>query len=178
MKKTLLFCSLLAMWWFSSCKDDHPHEHNEQELITKVVLTLTKNGTVAAKATFSDKDGIGGAAPVIEGLTLEANTTYEGKIEFFDESKNPVEDVTKEILKERESHQVFYVPIPADLLTITYKDRDVNNLPVGLVVEIKTGSTGSGELTVILKHDLNKRAPNPIATGETDVEVKFPVVIN
>lgn len=177
MKKTLIFGLSLAMWLFVSCKDDHPHAHNEQELITKVVLTLTKGGIIAAKATFSDKDGIGGTAPIVEGIKLDANATYDGKIEFFDESKNPVVDVTKEILKEKESHQVFYVPLPADLMTITYKDKDAQNLPVGFSIEVKTGRAGVGKLTVTLKHDLNKRAPNPIATGETDVEVTFPVEV-
>ncbi|GAB4330796.1 MAG: hypothetical protein OHK0038_05340 [Flammeovirgaceae bacterium] len=161
----------------TSCDDDDPEAYNDQELITKLVLTLEKNGVVVETATFSDKDGIGGTAPTIEGLTLEANTTYAAKITIFDESKTPIIDITEEIEKEKEEHQFFFTPSIDLKLTTSYKDKDSNNQPVGLEVEIKTTEVSSGTLKVVLKHEPIKSSTNAINTGETDIEVDFPVSI-
>jgi hypothetical protein len=167
----------LLLVGFTSCEDDDPEVSNDQELITKVVLTVKKNGTIVDTATFSDKDGAGGAAPTIEGLTLEANTTYETEIEFFDESKNPAEDITEEIDEEKEAHQVFYTPSNGLGVSASYKDKDSNNQPVGLEMEMKTTNAATGTLKITLKHEPTKSSANAINTGETDVEVELPISI-
>lgn len=67
----------------ASCSDDddNPTEINEEETITTVKLSVTEAGTTTAQEytwTESSQDDI----------TLKANTTYNIKIQFLDES-NP-----------------------------------------------------------------------------------------
>ena len=98
--KFAVLSALLVLLVFVACKEDNPSDPgngNDQELITKVILTLTENGTSnTVTATFNDPDGDGGIAPLIGALVLKAGSAYTGKIELKDESKNPVADLTEE----------------------------------------------------------------------------------
>lgn len=182
----LLLLPVLLLW---SCKEDNPtnpDNGNEQELITTVTLSLTENGTSnVVSATFKDLDGDGGTAPTIGMLTLNAGSTYTGKVELLDESKNPAEDITKEVKEEAEAHQFFYTPqgALAGRLTVTITDKDSNNLPVGLefTVAVSAGGAVTGSATnslnVALSHFDNTPKNGADRSDESDIDINIPVTI-
>ncbi|KAA0229845.1 hypothetical protein EDS67_09625 [candidate division KSB1 bacterium] len=182
----LLLLPVLLLW---SCKEDNPtnpDNGNEQELITTVTLSLTENGTSnVVTATFKDPDGDGGAAPTFGTLTLKAGSTYTGKVELLDESKNPAEDITEEVKEEAEAHQFFYTPqgALAGRLTVTITDKDSNNLPVGLefTVAVLAGGAVTGSATnslnVVLSHFDNTPKNGADRSDESDIDINIPVTI-
>ena len=174
----LLFVSVLGI---SACKDDTVP--NEEELITTLQHTLTPAGGGSPVVfLFRDTDGDGGNAPVIQGGNLRANTSYTAEVTLLDESKNPAENITEEIEAEKETHQFFFSTTVAGM-TIAYTDQDAGGNPVGLKTTVATGAAGTGNLTVILRHEPNKSAAGvrqgdvTNAGGETDIEVVFPVTV-
>ena len=187
--KFAVLSALLILLAFAACKEDNPSDpgnDNDQELITKVILTLTENGTSnTVTATFNDPDGDGGIAPLIGALVLKAGSAYTGKIELKDESKNPVADLTEEVREEADAHQFFYTPqgALAGRITVTITDKDSKNLPVGLeftiVVSAGAAVTGSAanSLNVALNHFEATTKTGTSRGPETDVEINFPVNI-
>jgi hypothetical protein len=171
-----LVFGFITVFSFSSCeKDKEGGPDNEQELITTVRLTFTLPGQ-SLVFNAKDTDGDGGLAPVIDAISLNANTTYGLKVEFLDESKTPVVDITSEVREEGAEHLVCFaasgsVPTPADL------DKDANGKTLGLSSTVQTGAAGSGTLKVTLKHLADKSKSNACSTGETDAEVTFNVTV-
>ncbi|MFD2999961.1 hypothetical protein ACFS7Z_06290 [Pontibacter toksunensis] len=171
----------------SSCDGDEPKPVvEEKEQITTVTLNLVPEGKGQnVTATFRDADGPGGVNATVEALNLAPNTTYTGTVSFYDDSNATSEDITPEIEEEGEEHQVFYEVLNTvtgqnlqDNLSVTERNNDVNGLPLGLQAKFTTAATSSGGLRVTLKHQPGeKNASSGIETGETDVEVTFPVVI-
>lgn len=153
---------------------------NEEELITTVRLVLAGNdGTDLDVVVFRDLDGAGGAAPVRNGLILDAGVTYTGRIGFTDEANG--EDITAEVGAEDEAHQVFYTPLGdlANWLTVTPTDTDENNLPVGLLFQIAVapGVSGNGQLNVVLSHFDEFPKDGTTRSNETDVDITIDVEI-
>ena len=73
---TLFFFAFLAFISFSCEKDTTGDPDNESELITTVSITFTPASGAAKSFKWTDKDGAGGLAPVIESIVLAANTSY------------------------------------------------------------------------------------------------------
>ena len=165
----------------TACKKDteNPDTGTDPEVITTVQLEFTPTtGGTASTFVFSDVDGPGGDAPLIDEIRLAANTSYELKVEFIDNSdaSNP-EFITDEVQTEAEEHLVCYSASGA-APTPSIKDQDSNGDPLGLVADVQTGAVGNGILTISLKHEPNKGGSSPCSTGETDVEASFTVVLN
>ncbi len=176
-----LFLATTSLF-LASCSDDDNGPVNEEEVITTVTTTLT-NGATTITLTSRDLDGDGPNAPVVTvSGNLEANTVYNGKITFLNETVTPAEDITVEIEEEGEDHQIFY-QVPSGLGTFGYTDFDVNAKPVGLTFTYTTGNAGTGNLTVTLRHLPNKSATGVAggditnAGGATDAQVIYPIVI-
>jgi hypothetical protein len=179
--KKLFVIAALGFATVACKKDDHDHDHkhNESELITTVRLTYTNKANITEKvvATWKDTDGVGGKAPEISALNLKANATYTVTTEFLDESKTTPVNITPEILTEANEHQVFYVVTGANL-THRYMDKDAKGFNLGLQSEHTTGGASTGRLRVVLKHLVGiKTANSTVSSGETDVDVEFPVVV-
>lgn len=175
MKKHVALLPLIAALLLTACKADEP-EPDENELITTITLRFTEGGTTR---TFSakDPDGEGGAAPVLDKITLAPNKTYDLAIEFKDESKSPVVDITSEILEEADEHLVVYTPNPSGLMTVTVTDKDAKNYPIGLKGTAQTQATaGTGKLTVQLRHQPGTKNGTP-GPGSDDANVTFDVEI-
>ena len=154
---------------------------NEEEVITTLNYTLTPSGGgTAVTMTFQDLDGDGGDDPVITGGTLAPNTTYTGDLELLNETETPAEDITEEIEEEDADHQFFFTTTVAGL-SVAYADMDDDGNPVGLESTVTTMASGSGEMTIILRHEPNKSGAGVAggnitnAGGETDIEVTFNV---
>ena len=179
----LFLSSTLAL---TSCSNDDSAV-NEEEVITTVRVTLEDASGNTIVLQSQDLDGDGPNAPIltpIGGGILSANTTYTGNIEFLNELESPAEDITIEVEEEGDEHQVFY-QLTATLGTVTYTDTDVNGRPIGITFTLTTGSaSGTGNLTVTLRHELNKTATGVTAGditnagGSTDAEVSFPIQVN
>ena len=181
----IIFSVIVISSVFYSCKDkdkdpSNPAPINPQELITTVKLTLTdasdSNNTFTVQ--WKDTDGPGALAPVIDTLVLDTSKTYNAVVSVLDETKSPVDDITTEIKEEAESHQFFYT-LSSNLtgrVSITRTDKDLNNLPVGLELQLSTtaGTSAQGTLNVVLSHyDGVPKTASPSA--ESDIDITFPV---
>lgn len=178
--KFLLFASLLCTALFFTSCDNDPVVEIEEEVITTLTYTLTSTSGNTVSMRFQDLDGDGGTAPMIGSGTLEANTTYVGSLELLNESEDPSEDITEEIMEQDEEHQFFFSStVPG--VSISYNDADPMGNPIGLSTTLTTGDAGSGTLTVTLRHEPNKTAEGVSggdisnAGGETDMEVAFSI---
>ncbi|WP_337042761.1 hypothetical protein [Emticicia sp. 17c] len=177
--RILLLGSLTLGMLFSmtACKKESVDVEEENEIITTVKLNFTAGGTTQS-FVFNDPDGDGGNAPLkFDNISLKANTTYTLTVELMDESKNPAQDITKEVQTESDEHLFVFTPSPSNLLTYTYGDKDARNLPIGLTGTVKTGAAGSGKLKVQLRHqppingkDVKDGTPTP---GSDDVNLDF-----
>ncbi|BCY27607.1 type 1 periplasmic binding fold superfamily protein [Flavobacterium okayamense] len=174
--------ALLAFTLFS-CSNDDSGPVNEEEVITTIRVTLTNGGNTITLQS-QDLDGDGPNAPVVTvSGNLDTSTTYLGSVEFLNELENPAEDITAEVEEEGVDHQLFF-DLTNSLGTITYDDVDDNGNPIGLEFNLVTGSSGSGTLTVTLRHEPNKEASGVSdgditnAGGSTDAEVSFPITVS
>lgn len=174
MKKRLLFLALSAAL-FSCRKDAAPV--NEEELITTVTLTFTEvGGTGTATATFKDLDGDGGNPPsVFQTIALKPNKVYNFSATFTDETKTPAADITAEIVREGNDHQLYYVSSSTTTLNVTNLNVDNAGITLGTSGRFVTGATSTGNVTVTLKHKPGIKAPaDPISKGDTDIEIVWP----
>lgn len=178
----IMALALTAIFTFNSCSnDDSPVV--EEELITTLIATFEGGGQIIT-LTSRDLDGDGPNAPLITvNGNFSASTTYSGNIQFLNELENPAENITQEITEKDEEHQVFY-QISNNLGNFTYNDFDSNGKPLGLAFTFATGTTtGNGNLTISLRHLLNKNAAGVAqgdstnAGGSTDIQVTFPVEV-
>ena len=177
---TLFLFALVGTLTITSCGDDDPEPPMEEELITTLNYTLTSSSGNTFTVSFLDLDGDGGMDATIGTATLEANETYTGSIELLNESEDPAEDITEEIMEEDDVHQFFFESSVAGL-SVSYSDADDDGNPLGLANTLTTGDPGSGTLTVTLRHEPDKNADGVSggnianAGGSTDIEVPFPV---
>lgn len=151
--------------------DDGEGGGDESEVITTVRLTFTPpGGGASVTAAFADPDGDGGMSGSSDPIVLARGTTYDLSLEFLDELQDPAQDITGEIEREAEAHQVFITgsavegpatasdPI-APILQV-YADLESNyganevgdDLPVGLSNTITARTAGTGVLTITLRH--------------------------
>lgn len=181
----IAFCVLLCLTF---CKDPdvvHPDNPNQQEFITTVQLVLvdSSDATIVREGKFQDLDGIGGNAPVIMGITLDADRIYYVSVYLLDESKNPTDTISYEVKEEGNDHQLFYEALDGVALTLrrySVGDYDDNGVPIGLNPVFRTGVAGTGNLRVTLKHQPDVKPTSGegnISLGDMDVEVELPVVI-
>ncbi len=182
MNKLSVFCMVILL--FACGDDDNPVPINEEELITTVIVTLTPTAGPVVTLQSQDLDGDGPNPPVVTiSGDLSANDTYDGAIQFLDESQNPAEDITAEVRDEDEEHQVFYQVGGGAQITVDYEDQDSDGNPVGLSFDLTTGAASTGTLLVTLRHQPDKNAAGVVdgditnAGGETDVAQSFDVTI-
>jgi len=186
-KNTLpLLTFVLVSLWLAGCKKDKdqvelpPAVLNSPELITSMVLQFRDSADVTNLKTFAyrDPDGPGGNnATVHDTIRLKSNTTYYLEVVMLDETKMPMDTISKEILKEKEAHQFFFKLSNNFPVTIQYQDLDGNGLPVGLKTKWRMGIQASGTCQIILKHQEGTKNGTE-GPGETDADVTFISQIN
>ena len=181
-KHTHVFLFAIGLFIVSCGKDD-PEVPIEEEVITTLRYTLSPSGGGSdIILSFVDLDGDGGDDPVITGGTLNVNSTYTGSITLANESESPAENITEEIEEQDEEHQFFFSSSITGL-TISYNDSDTDGKPIGLSNSLTTGDSGTGSITVTLRHEPDKNATGVSdgdisnAGGETDIEVSFPIEV-
>ncbi len=179
--KKLFFLSF-ALLFFIACKKDDVIEDNDNELITTVELSFTKQGTSTPVVyTWKDTDGPGGSNPVIEPILLDAASAYNLSIRFLDESKNPAENITQEINAESAVHRIYIIGDANSGLAITNLNNDSNGLPLGLTAQITTATPANGSLRIVLRHygEGGKDASDPVTSpkASSDADVSFPLTV-
>jgi len=179
MKKSAFYALLTLAMLGCSDDDTTPEIINEDELITTVILTLTPDSGDQVVLTTIDLDGDGPDEPVTTVVgSFSENTQYQGAVQFLNETEDPAEDITQEVIEEADEHQVFYTISDGLNITTTYVDFDDNDNPLGVQITLSTGAASEGSLTVTLRHEPVK--PNDgleSAGGETDISTSFDVSI-
>ena len=178
--KTSAFYALLTLAMLGCSDDDTtPEIINEDELITTVILTLTPDSGDQVVLTTIDLDGDGPDEPVTTVVgSFSENTQYQGAVQFLNETEDPAEDITQEVIEEADEHQVFYTISEGLNIQTTYEDQDSQGNPLGVQITLSTGAASEGSLTVTLRHEPVK--PNDgleSAGGETDISTSFDVSI-
>lgn len=191
-----LFTALAISSAIFSCEVDDPVKEQVPELITKVILHFVPdNGEVPIIATATDPDGEGVADIIVDQeIKLASATTYRLTIELINglaDETQPEYDITEEVREEADEHMLFFgwtgnlfvSPAGAGNAddpdgNVNYLDKDVNGLPLGLETEWTTSALSTGELRIVLKHQPDlKSAESDAETGETDLDVTFPIGI-
>jgi hypothetical protein len=165
---TVLVALVALAFNFTACKKD---KHNHEELITKVELHDHDNNVEYA---WEDKEGDGN--PTIDTVKLKVGQKVEFELHLYDGSDGHNHEITAEIRSEGADHLVVYSN-PSSSLQITTLDTDANGKALGLKSEWNPQGAGATTVTVVLKHKPNKDAADPSTTGDSDIEVSFPVVI-
>ncbi len=171
MKKALFFVWILG-GSLAACKD----KDLEQENINTVRIEVKDGTTVVGTFMWTDPDGAAGNAPRVDTIRLSANKTYSLETRFVDASVTPNNDFTQQIKDENTAHLLVYSVSVANL-TVNNLNNDGSGKPFGQTANFVTAAVSTGSLRVVLKHNPDKSASNPGLTGESDVDVTFPVVI-
>ncbi len=159
---------MIGLISFSACKKTRV---DEQENINVLKIKIGAN-----TFTWSDIDGVGGTVPKIDTIKLSPNGTFAVDLTLQDGSTNPVKDFTLEIIAEKNDH-LFVYKVTGVNLTVSDLSKDTKSKDFGQTASFKTAAASSGTLQVTLKHLADKSASDPSKTGETDLDVVFPVVI-
>ncbi len=183
LKQISLF-SIIALSITACKKDDSdvtkPTDINEGELITTLQFNIIDTDSPFTTHVFEykDVDGIGGNNPLIDTIKLKNNKIYSVEILLLDESKNPIDTISNEVLEESKDHLFIFEPA-SPIMSVTINDFDDNNppLPLGLLSSWATTNTGNSSIKVTLKHQPGIKNGDP-TRGETDIEVVLPVVID
>ena len=179
-----LFALLAVSLVTVSCSDDDdgtPDPVNEEELITTLTATMSPDGGGTPVVFVSrDLDGDGPNDPVITvSGNLTAGTTYNGTIVVLNESEDPAENITLEVIEEDDEHQFFFVAGGNLDVTTAYSDMDGDGNPLGVQFSVIANTASTGTLTFILRHEPKK--PNDgtpsDAGGETDISATFDVTV-
>ena len=172
---------------FTSCEKDEPKPTHEEEVITTLELVVTNQGD-NTKKTYEfeaehDHENESGNQSGDHGEHVEVelanNTTYKFEIRFLNESDpNNVEDVTEEIIEEKDEHQIFFALSDASVITITAASDDIkdsSNNPIHLKTIWETTTTGEVDVELYLIHEPTSKTGTKRADfgGATDVEIEF-----
>ncbi len=181
MSKLLLWLSMPA--FFCSCKKETV-ETNDEEVITTLQVRLTPaGGGNPLTFAFRDLDGPGGNAPVIDTIRLSAGSAYASSLVVLNETVNPADSISHEIQAEAEAHRFYYQPAVTGGLTVSNLDTDADGVELGLTSLWVSGTGGSGNITLTLRHYAGtppgKLSSDPVNSTKstTDIEVRFPVVV-
>lgn len=170
----------------SACDSNEPDPGGgEQELITRVVVTMTNaaNAADVVTLTANDADGDGGGIVFTPArATLRPNATYTATIQLDDTINNV--DISNEIEGEADEHLFRYAFDPASAGTVALTDREsqyggTRDLPVGLAFRVTTAAaaTGNAVFNATLFH-FDEGAVKSSATStsdERDIDIDFPV---
>ena len=204
---TIIFLTALIITSCLKKKNEEPSANNplsptnSGEIITTIKIyikdSVSGNYIMGSPFTFKDADGDGGnigaylplAADSL--ITLDDSTTYLAEIFLLDETKNPVDTISNEVVEEGQDHMFFFEqsnPVGTPYSTIlsgsgikiTYLDLDANNRGIGQQIKMKTNLHTSGNqfpFTITLRHQPGTK-DGTFPPGETDVEVRFKVKVN
>ncbi len=167
----------------NGCKKEEnpakPPEVVEHPPATTVTLILKDSlgTTFVDSCTVRDTSQVHhGESPVIGQLDLQAGKTYKGTFVLYDETQTPVDNLTGDIISEKDAH-VFKFTFTSARVVVSGLDLDSHGLPFGLnfTLMATAGGAATGNLHVILEHhdDGNKAGTE----FDLDLDRDFPVSI-
>lgn len=176
MKKTLKFLAsgLLAITLFS-CRDTTPHieDTHDHDEVNKIVLTVTENGTNNTQ-TITYQTGSGAD----RALSLASGKTYTSSVEFFGTHDGKEENMTEDIIEEKDEHFITYSFAGVSInVTRTSEDTertDKNKLGLKTQWTVTSTPSSTSKVVVGLVHgakSVNATANNgggAVEGGETD----------
>lgn len=177
--KTFAVVGLVCVAALSSCKKDDdlitvpPPVTNEGEVLTTMTLLFTDAAGVQpdVTVTFRDPDGDGGLSyDIFDTIRLMNNTVYNMSILLLNETTNPAENMSVEVLEEDHEHLFCFTNSLANL-SILRTDTD-GTYEVGLQSQWTVGNAQNGTVQIVLKHQpgIKNGTCDP---GETDLDVTF-----
>jgi hypothetical protein len=180
-KSLLLIAFATASIWTGCKKDDDtvttpPPPDNESEVITTLKLTFvdSSNTSNVKYATFRDPDGDGGLSyNIFDTIKLESNKTWITSILLLNETVNPIDTISNEVLDEGVDHLFCFSPSGTSASVIK-TDLDNNGLAIGLESKWYTTAVGTGTMLIELKHQPGVKN-GTCALGDTDISVDFKV---
>ncbi len=178
-RKPALLVAATLFWGCKKEKKDADADLGHGAVTTIEILLVQGNDTLRGR--YKDPDGPGGRPPAIDTLKPVANTNYTYFIRLFNESGNPVQELTSTIFEQQKNtHQLFILSEPdTTFAKATPTDADDLGRPVGGRgrYEQRQGGGRSGALHFILRHYLNPMDKNfALERGSTDLDVRLPVV--
>lgn len=203
--KTIVIAAIIGIS-FSACKKDKKDAPtpdaptpptNDVELITTMKVILHDTTTLTNTTyVFSDLDGAGGN-PASFGnsgadsvINITSNHVYKATILLLDETKSPIDTVSKAVLSEGVDHMFFFNSIAptgtpyntylsGSMTNIKYLDLDANNRGIGLSTlwTAPSSALAKSPLTIELKHQPGVK-DGSYAPGETDIQVGFKLKVN
>lgn len=180
----LLLTSVFILFVFAACKKDEdnpetpPPVSNSGEIITTLTLRFTDTAGVqpAVSYTFRDPDGEGGNPHVtFDQITLQSLTTYNCEILLLDETKNPADTISNEVLEEADEH-LFCYEVTGSQVSIIRTDTD-GTYELGLETLWTTAGASTGNVVVTLKHQPGGIKNGTCTPGDTDVELEFDLIV-
>ena len=137
------------------------HNENPNEVVTTLRLTFSPlTGEESFSVSWADPEL--SSLPRVEEIILQYGRTYRVELEVFNELEIPAEDITPEIRDEMDEHQVFFTGSavegpstttnPSAIIQQIYRDVDNYGYPIGLASTIVSTNTGSGVLSIQLRH--------------------------
>lgn len=185
MKKLTHYISLsvvVAIALLAGCSDD-PEKTNEEEVITRITVTLTPTGGTPVILSWNDADldNIVDPAEITASGALLPGTAYAASISLLNESADPDIDVSEEVEEEAENH-IFCFEKTNVNITFSDFDTDANGQRLGLTSTWTTGAASQGTVTIKLWHQPGMKTgdcplPGDSGIGETDVDIDFNVQI-
>jgi len=177
------FATIASFTFFSSCEDDHNHQHDEEETINAIYLKFKNdsNSLDSFQVFWQDLDGVGGNNPILsDSIRLKGNASYSVSVEFYNEHLNHKDFINEEITKESTAHLVCYSVEHLQTvvsMSIERTDKDSKGMELGLQSLWKTYLNDfKGDVRLKLKHQPGVKN-GECDPGETDVEVVFPFII-
>jgi hypothetical protein len=192
-KPIIAFCLFILIF---ACSKDDPDPVNEEEVITKVTIEITKVGSSnpmtynfeveghdhdneEEEEDHDDDDEHEGEHTEIE---LEANSSYNVSISFYNDSDPAdIENITSEVIEEADEHQILY-EITDELSGFSIASAsndtvDSNGSPLFQKTTWTTTGETSGEVIGYLIHEPTSKTGNTRTDfgGSTDVEIEFEV---
>ena len=175
LKKLNFKLLLLVLVTFYSCSKDDPDAINEQEFISNVIIVVESSdgSTQTIDWDLSEMNS--------ETINLKVNANHNVGLSFLNSSDpTDVDDVTLEIIDEKDEHQVFFEFADVSV-NVTSASNDTKDGTRGVLLNSvwNPTSTGSGIVRVYLIHQpTNFNATTREGFGGfNDVAIDLPVSI-
>lgn len=181
--KTIIRFALIAIISLSvfSCRnnEDVPEDIHEHEEANKITLTLTENGSANTQTVIYQTGSGAGKA-----LMLENGKTYTAEVKFYHAHGTAQEDLTPEIITEKDEHFLEYAFAGVNI-EITRGTTDITRTDgkkLGLKSQWKvTSAPSNAKANIKLIHgassvdDTASNGGGKHTGGETDIDVTFDV---
>jgi len=151
---------------------------NKKEIIDAINIDIWIPGVLEPYSQFLyDPDGDGTFEPddLYPTLLFQTNVTYSANMYYV---AGPEGDLSEEINDEKDDH-LFCYEVTNNVISVTYKDEDSNDLPFGWQTEWTTGDVEvTGQLTITLRHQPGTKTGDCSTAGEVDFQVVIPIEVS